>query len=94
MTLFPSLLRNQNLCILLARYPEWLLSRASSQKAGHGLHGARPRSPPAPVELGLAGTEGAFPPSLHDRKTMYNVCVCVCVCAKESVRICSNCEIQ
>ena len=34
MTLFPSLLRNQNLCILLARYPECLLSRASSRKAG------------------------------------------------------------
>ena len=29
--LFPSLLRNQNLCILLARYPECLLSRASSR---------------------------------------------------------------
>ena len=56
MTLFPSLLRNQNLCILLARYPEYLLSRASSGKAG-GRH-PRPRSPPAPVELGLVGTEG------------------------------------
>ena len=56
MTLFPSLLRNQNLCILLARYPECLLSRASSRKAG--VRHPRPRSPPAPVELGLAGTEG------------------------------------
>ena len=56
MTLFRSLLRNQNLCILPARYPEWLLSRASSQKAG--VRHPRPRSPPAPVELGLAGTEG------------------------------------
>ena len=56
MTLFPSLLRNQKLCILLARYPECLLSRASSRKAG-GRH-PRPRSPPAPVELGLVGTEG------------------------------------
>ena len=34
MTLFPSLLRNQNLCNVLARYPECLLSRASSRKAG------------------------------------------------------------
>ena len=56
MTLFPSLLRNQNLGILLARYPECLLSRASSRKAG--VRHPRPRSPPAPVELGLAGTEG------------------------------------
>ena len=56
MTLFPSLLRNQNLCILLAKYPECLLSRASSRKAG-GRH-PRPRSPPAPVELGQVGTEG------------------------------------
>ena len=56
MTLFPSLLRNQNLCILLAKYPECLLSRASSGKAG-GRH-PRPRSPPAPVELGQVGTEG------------------------------------
>ena len=56
MTLFPSLLRNQNLCNLLARYPEYLLSRASSGKAG-GRH-PRPRSPPVPVEQGLVGTEG------------------------------------
>ena len=41
---------------LLARYPECLLSRASSRKAG-GRH-PQPRSPPAPVELGLVGTEG------------------------------------
>ena len=47
MTLFPSLLRSQNLCILLARYPECLLSRASSRKAG--VRHPRPRSPPAPV---------------------------------------------
>ena len=56
MTLFPSLLRNQNLCILLVRCPEYWLSRASSRKAG-GRH-PRPRSPPAPVELGLVGTAG------------------------------------
>ena len=56
MTLFSSLLRNQNLCILLARYPECLLSRASSHKAG--VRRPRPRSPPAHVELGLVGTEG------------------------------------
>ena len=56
MTLFPSLLRNQNLCIMLARYPECLLSRASSRKAG-GRH-PRPRSPPAPMALGLVETEG------------------------------------
>ena len=56
MTLFPSLLWNQNLCILLARYPECLLSLASSRKAG--VRHPRPRSPPAPVEQGLAGTEG------------------------------------
>ena len=56
MTLFPSLLRNQNLCILLARYPECLLSHALSRKAG-GQH-PRLRSPPAPVEQALVGTEG------------------------------------
>ena len=34
---------------------------------------------------------GVFPASLHTRPP---VCVCVCVCAKESIRICSNCEVQ
>ena len=59
MTLFPSLLRNQNLYILLASYPEYLLSRASSERAG-GRH-PRPQSPPTPVELGLVGAEeGVF----------------------------------
>ena len=56
MTLFPSLLRNQNLCSWLARYPECLLCHAASERAG-GRH-PRPRSPPAPVEQVLVGTEG------------------------------------
>ena len=56
MTLFPSLLRNQNLCNVLARYPECWLFRASSRKAG--VRHPRPRSPPAPVARGLVGTEG------------------------------------
>ena len=96
MTLFPSLLRNQNLCILLARYPEYLLSRASSGKAG-GRHPQR--SPPAPVELGLVGTEGGvFSAScvwglegwgvgVGTSADPKSVCVCVCVCVVLLTRV-------
>ena len=50
----PPLLRNQNLCSWLAKYPVCLLSHASSEKAG----GRRPRLRPPPVPVGqvLGGT--------------------------------------
>ena len=58
MTLFPSLLRNQDLSGLLANQPKCWLFRASSKKGG-GLQYPRLRSPPAPVGQALMGIGAA-----------------------------------
>ena len=31
---------------------------------------------------------------IYSVRACVHVCVCVCMCAKESIRICSNCEVQ